>query len=81
MKIILTYTILCLLASLVFAQELEFRVHDRGMLHETVFNTGDIGRPWTTGQEGNKTNTPLMEWPSRSATVVQGTRFRPSSKA
>jgi len=57
------------------AQELEFRTHDRGMLHETVFNTGDIGRPWTTGQEGNKTNNPLMEWPSRSATVVQGTRY------
>ncbi|MBD3291146.1 hypothetical protein GF337_20230, partial [candidate division KSB1 bacterium] len=56
------------------AQELEFKIHDRGMLHETVYNTGDIGRPWTTGEEGNKTNTPLMEWPSRSATIVQGTR-------
>ncbi len=57
------------------AQELEFKIHDRGMLHETVYNTGDIGRPWATGQDGNKTNTPLMEWPSRSATIVQGTRY------
>lgn len=57
------------------AQELEFKIHDRGMLHETVYNTGDIGRPWTTGQDGNKTNTPLMEWPSRSSTIVQGTRY------
>ncbi len=57
------------------AQELEFMIHSRGMLHETVFNSGDIGRPWTTGDEGNKTTTPLMEWPSRSATMVQGTRY------
>ena len=57
------------------AQELEFKIHNRGMLHETVFNTGDIGRPWTTGEEGNKTNNPLMEWPSRSSTVIQGTRY------
>ncbi len=57
------------------AQELKFEIHSRGMLHETVYNSGDIGRPWTTGDEGNKTNNPVMEWPSRSATVVQGTRY------
>ncbi|MEE4310402.1 MAG: hypothetical protein V2J62_00920, partial [candidate division KSB1 bacterium] len=74
-----TYNIILLLVMIFVldatAQELEFRIHNRGMLHETVFNTGDIGRPWTTGDEGNKTNTPLMEWPSYSSTQVMGTRY------
>lgn len=53
------------------AQIKEYRIHNRGMLHETVFNTGDIGRGWTTGSSGEETNTPLMEWPSRSKTITQ----------
>ncbi|MGE5499472.1 MAG: T9SS type A sorting domain-containing protein [Syntrophothermus sp.] len=50
----------------------EYRIHNRGMLHETVYNTGEIGRAWMTGAAGNKTGVPLMEWPSRSETVVNG---------
>lgn len=68
-------TIIFLIHHAGVAQDLEFCIHNRGMLHETVFNTGDIGRPWTYGSEGNKTNNPLMEWPSRSFTVVDGTRY------
>jgi len=45
------------------------------MLHETVYNTGEIGRPWNTGESGNETTTPLMEWPSRSATIVNGIEY------
>ncbi len=74
-NIILIVIVLILSTPVLIAQELEFRIHNRGMLHETVYNSGDIGRPWTTGQEGNKTNNPLMEWPSRSSTVIQGTRY------
>ena len=55
--------------------QLDFRIHDRGMLHNTVYNSGDIGRPWTTGDEGNKTSVPLMEWPSRSATILNGINY------
>ena len=73
--ILITIALIFVAPLLSQAQQLEFKIHNRGMLHETVYNTGDIGRPWTTGQEGNKTNNPLMEWPSRSATVVQGTRY------
>ncbi|MCF8261166.1 MAG: hypothetical protein K9J12_10355 [Melioribacteraceae bacterium] len=57
------------------AQIREYRIHDRGMLHETLFNTGEIGRGWMTGQAGNVTNVPLMEWPSRSKTIVQGIEY------
>lgn len=53
----------------------EYRIHDRGMLHETIYNTGDIGRPWQTGSAGNETTVPLMEWPSRSATIVKGLEY------
>lgn len=75
MKILIKIVIILMIGPSILAQDLEFKIHNRGMLHETVYNTGDIGRPWTTGEEGNKTNNPLMEWPSRSATVVQGTRY------
>lgn len=40
------------------------------MLHETVYNTGEIGRAYHQGQAGNATTVPLMEWPGFSATVV-----------
>ena len=52
-----------------------FEIHKRGMLHETVFNTGDIGRPWVTGTLGDNTNVPLLEWPSYSRTVVNGISY------
>ena len=51
------------------------RIHDRGMLHENVFNTGEIGRGWMTGEAGNKTSVPLFEWPSRSATILEGIEY------
>lgn len=57
------------------AQVKEYRIHNRGMLHETVFNTGDIGRGWMTGEAGNVTSTPLMEWPSRSKTYTDGLEY------
>ena len=59
----------------IFAQVKDYRIHNRGMLHETVYNTGEIGRPWNTGESGNKTSVPLMEWPSNSATIVNGIEY------
>jgi len=60
---------------LIYSQINEYRIHDRGMLHETVYNTGEIGRPWETGKGGNETNVPVFEWPSRSATVLEGIEY------
>lgn len=71
-----TFTFLfVMLSHPLLAQIREYRIHDRGMLHETVYNTGEIGRGWMTGEAGNKTSVPLMEWPSRSATVVEGIEY------
>tara|TARA_B100000941_G_C28507638_1_gene558398 strand:+ start:13 stop:2334 length:2322 start_codon:yes stop_codon:yes gene_type:complete len=72
------YTLLAILLLLPLTlqgQIREYRLHDRGMLHETVYNTGDIGRPWQTGNAGNVTTTPLMEWPSRSATTINNIKY------
>lgn len=64
-----------ILALLNVANAQEYKIHQRGMLHETVFNTGDIGRPWTNGSAGDRTNVPLMEWPSNSRTIVNGITY------
>ena len=61
--------------SIASGQIRRFEIHNRGMLHETVFNTGEIGRGWHQGQAGNETNVPLMEWPGNSRTVVDGVPY------
>ena len=70
-------TVLLLFAtfSLMNGQIREYKIHNRGMLHETVFNTGEIGRAWATGEAGNVTNVPLMEWPPYSKAYVEGIEY------
>ncbi len=63
------------LAAMLSAQIREYQIHERGMLHETEFNTGEIGRAWQTGTSGNKTSVPLMEWPPYSKTVIDGLEY------
>ncbi|TFH02695.1 MAG: T9SS type A sorting domain-containing protein [Calditrichales bacterium] len=64
-----------ILATNGWSQSRESRIHDRGMLHETMFNTGTIGRPYQYGNAGNQTTDPLMEWPPRSRTVIDGIEY------
>ncbi|MEA3288358.1 MAG: hypothetical protein U9Q77_13430 [Candidatus Marinimicrobia bacterium] len=63
------------LTQTILGQIREYRIHDRGMLHNTVFNTGEIGRAWQTGDAGNYTSVPLFEWPPYSKTVVGGIEY------
>ena len=47
----------------------DWRVHSRGMLHQSVFNTGELGRPYSAGgtvTEGR----PSMEWPPNSRMIL-----------
>lgn len=74
-KIVIALFIALLSATSAFGQIREYRVHNRGMLHETVFNTGEIGRAWQTGEAGNKTTVPLFEWPPYSKTVLDGIEY------
>jgi len=69
------FIIFLLLLSNIAYSQVDKRVHDRGMLHETVYNTGTIGKPWQYGSAGEKTDLPSMEWPSRSKTVVGGIEY------
>ena len=50
------------------------RVHRRGMLHETVYNTGEIGRKWFY-RDHDITLDPLMEWPGNSSTIIDGLQY------
>jgi photosystem II stability/assembly factor-like uncharacterized protein len=54
------------------AQIQDYKIHSRGMLHETVFNTGEIGRGWTVAEAFQSTNVPLMEWPPVSGIIIGG---------
>lgn len=73
-------TIFWLLAALMLAapafaqQQRERAVHRRGMLHETIYNTGEIGRKWFY-RDHDITNDPLMEWPGNSAAVIDGVQY------
>lgn len=52
------------------SEQRDWRVHSRGMLHQTVFNTGELGRAYSAGgtvQPG----TPCMEWPPYSRIVLE----------
>ncbi|MDZ7319189.1 MAG: T9SS C-terminal target domain-containing protein, partial [candidate division KSB1 bacterium] len=52
------------------AQVRDWRVHRRGLLHQTVFNTGELGRAYNAGgtiQPGS----PSLEWPPYSSLVLE----------
>ena len=67
--IYLGIVLLCLPLS-AYGQLREFEIHRRGMMNETVYNTGEIGRPYYQGHGGNETVLPVMEWPAPSRTVA-----------
>ncbi|MDD5582501.1 MAG: hypothetical protein PHS99_04750 [Candidatus Marinimicrobia bacterium] len=75
-KLLITFLpILFLFITSSYGQIREYKIHNRGMLHQTVFNTGEIGRAWQTGEAGNKTSVPLFEWPSYSKTILDGIEY------
>ncbi len=52
-----------------------YKIHSRGMLHETEYRSGEIGRAWIQGSLGDKTTTPLFEWPANSKTIVNNINY------
>ena len=53
-----------------FSQLRDFRVHKRSMLHETVYNTGELGRAFDRGDAGVTDGIPSMEWPPNSRVIL-----------
>ena len=51
-KIKLIIILIVLSVSVIYSQSRDFRVHSRGMLHQTVFNTGELGRAYDGGSTG-----------------------------
>ena len=66
---------LAVLTALPVQAQRRFEIHSRGMLHETVFNTGEIGRAYHQGGAGNATSVPMMEWPGNSAVTIDDIRY------
>lgn len=53
----------------------DYRTHTRGMLWETVFNTGEIGRTYDDGEAGSRPEFHSMEWPGNSAFSLGDQKF------
>ena len=64
MKTILSNVILVLVAfSLAFPQGLKYKIHQRGMLRQTVYNTGEIGKGFQRTSAVDLSIFPSFEWP------------------
>ena len=62
-------TVLLLTAADTAAQQRDWQVHSRGLLHQSIFNTGELGRPFSAGgtiTEGR----PSLEWPPYSRMIL-----------
>ncbi len=67
--------LLALSFSMAYPQLRDFRIHTRGMLHETEYNTGEIGRAFDDGTSGILEGYPSMEWPPNSAMIINRTPY------
>lgn len=71
--------LLLLIASLwsteVLPQSREYQIHRRGMLHQTIFNTGEVGRGYDNGTAGITEGFPSMEWPPNSSMILDRTVY------
>ena len=66
---------LLLISATLPAQSRRYEIHSRGMLHQTVYNTGELGRPYDDGSSGSTPNVPSFEWPARSSVNIDGTPY------
>ncbi len=67
---IIIVTLALLLPGGMQAQQRRFEVHNRGTLHQSVYNTGELGRAYDQGSAGVQQGNPSFEWPGNSAMVV-----------
>ena len=70
-KIILIIILSMLAVPVIFPQSRDFRVHSRSMLHQTVYNTGEVGRAYDAGTAGIVGGyPPSMEWPPNGHGII-----------
>ena len=59
-----------------FSQTRDYKIHSRGMLHQTVYNTGELGRVFDGGANGIPGGyPPSMEWPPYSHTTIDRAEY------
>ncbi len=73
-KITVTLLLLVLMQN-IFSQARDYVVHKRGTLHQTVFNTGELGRAYDQANTGSVKGIPSFEWPGNSGTIVEGVAY------
>lgn len=61
--------------SVAFGQSRDYQTHTRGMLWETVFNTGEIGRTYDDGDGGSRPEFHSWEWPGNSAFKLDNAEY------
>lgn len=57
-----------------YPQERDWRVHRRGLLHQAVYNTGELGRAYNAGGTV-QSSSPSMEWPPNSSMVLDRVNY------
>lgn len=71
MKILKLILLISIMTTVSFAQKRAYEVHSRSMLHETIYNTGEIGRAMDGGQNGIPNGIPpSAEWPPNSHMTI-----------
>ncbi len=76
MKILKLILLISILTTMSFAQKRAYEVHSRSMLHETIYNTGEIGRAMDGGQNGIPNGIPpSMEWPPNSHMTIDRVEY------
>ncbi|MCI0691931.1 T9SS C-terminal target domain-containing protein [candidate division KSB1 bacterium] len=72
----LGFIILLLAVSLgeAYSQQRDWRVHTRGLLHQAVYNTGELGRAYNAGGTVQPSS-PSMEWPPNSSLVLDRVNY------
>ncbi|HEX9007245.1 MAG TPA: T9SS C-terminal target domain-containing protein, partial [Bacteroidota bacterium] len=67
--------LLLIAASGAVAQLRQAAIHQRGMLHQTEYNTGEIGRAFDRGDAGILDGYPSMEWPPNSMLFLDRRKY------
>lgn len=76
MKVIKLIILISIMTTISYAQDRAYEVHSRSMLHETIYNTGEIGRAMDNGTNGIPNGVPpSMEWPPNSHFVLDRVEY------
>ena len=73
---IILILLVLLFSTTIFSQVRDYRIHSRGMLHQTVYNTGELGRAFDNGVSGIVQGFPSMEWPPNSYQIINYTAYQ-----